>query len=98
MSTTDRMASYRGGLEFLRRQRAADVAAALKDQAADWDEAMEKLPDAAKRRREALEVIEKFGTPELRAWLDDTSVGRHPELINLLSRIKRETRSKGRGK
>lgn len=44
----------------------------------------EKLPASINNARRA---IAKYGTPELRAFLNDTGVGDHPELLRFVSRV-----------
>lgn len=44
---------------------------------------------------DAREALDRHGTPELRELLDETGLGSHPEVIRLLARVARTTRSRG---
>lgn len=68
------------GLEAARIQAEADAHVAM---VKGWAETVTADPvlGVAENQGVAKSVIEKFGTPELRQYLNDTGLGNHPELV-----------------
>ena len=68
------------GLEAARIQAEADAHVAM---VKGWAETVTADPvlGVAENQGVAKSVIEKFGTPELRQYLNDTGLGKHPELV-----------------
>jgi len=70
-------------------QAAADV---WSDTVKEWGEQIKADKEFGGRKLEATrthaaEAIAKFGTPELRAYFDQSGLGNHPELVKTFSRI-----------
>ena len=60
----------------------------LKESSDDKEYGGDKFDESAKL---AVQAVEKFGTPELRKFMDDYGIGNHPELIRFMVKVGKAT-------
>jgi len=86
----------------LRQADATDRIEAFSQQKQEWFDVSrsdkefggDKFDESAKL---AVQAVEKFGTPELRQFMDDYGVGNHPELIRFMVKVGRATQEDNPG-